>query len=85
MCIIFNFLGLVVCLVLHQRQRHKTTKQLVYSESINDGQSTSKQSYVLFKYSGIINTIINNFLEISNICNQLFSPSNSFINYLSKF
>lgn len=49
-CVLFLFLGLIVCLVLHQRLRHKTTKRLIYSESINDGQSTSKQSYVLFKY-----------------------------------
>jgi hypothetical protein len=46
--IIFNILivlGTIVCLVLHQRQRHKLNRQIVYSKSVNDdGQSTSKQS-----------------------------------------
>ncbi|XP_060864971.1 lysosomal cholesterol signaling protein [Metopolophium dirhodum] len=34
----------VVCLVLHQRLKHKIIRPIVYSETINDVQSTSKQS-----------------------------------------
>ncbi|XP_025413139.1 integral membrane protein GPR155 [Sipha flava] len=40
-----SILCTIVCLVLHQRQRHKLNRQIVYSKSVNDdGQSTSKQS-----------------------------------------
>lgn len=45
MIMVFNIiLVTIICLVLHQRQNHKIIRRVVYSETINDVQSTSKQS-----------------------------------------
>ncbi|XP_050524359.1 integral membrane protein GPR155 isoform X2 [Daktulosphaira vitifoliae] len=43
--LLMSIICVVVCLVLHQRQKHKLVKQVIYSNSINsDVQSTSKET-----------------------------------------